>query len=156
METLLFCNVPKPYIYGPGVKNLPVNSGDARDTGSIPGLGRYPEGGRCNSFQYSCLENSMDRGAGLATVHGVAKNQTQLSLHTQDSQCQGFLIDVNTDRQLKSLPLKGSLLSLCLLPSNMNALPYRQSHFFIHDRSKRDQAVFSTVTTCRGCRPWGP
>ena len=138
------------------VKNLPANAGDRADVGSIRGSGRSIERGNGNPFQYSCLENSMDRGAGLATVHGVAKNQTQLSLHTQDSQCQGFLIDVNTDRQLKSLPLKGSLLSLCLLPSNMNALPYRQSHFFIHDRSKRDQAVFSTVTTCRGCRPWGP
>ena len=43
------------------VKNLPANAGDA---GSIPGSGRSPGGGNGNPFQYSCLENSMDRGAG--------------------------------------------------------------------------------------------
>ena len=49
------------------------------DLGSIPGLGR-PTGER-NGYplQYSCLENSMDRGAWGATVHGVAKNQTRLN-----------------------------------------------------------------------------
>ena len=50
------------------VKNLPVNAGDIRDTGSIPGLGRSP-GDQGNQLQYSCLENLMDRGAWRATVH---------------------------------------------------------------------------------------
>ena len=45
------------------VKNLPANAGDKRDTGSIPGLGRSPEGGHGNPLQCSCLENPMDRGA---------------------------------------------------------------------------------------------
>ena len=45
------------------VKNLPANAGDVRDVGSIPGLGRSPGGGNDNSFQYSSLENPMDRGA---------------------------------------------------------------------------------------------
>ena len=54
------------------VKNLPANAGDVRDASSIPGSGR----GHSNSLQYSCLENSMDRGAWKATVHGVAKSQT--------------------------------------------------------------------------------
>ena len=49
------------------------------DLGSIPGLGRSPEEGNGNPLQYSCLENSMDRGAWWATVHGVAKSRTQLS-----------------------------------------------------------------------------
>ena len=44
------------------VKNLPVSAGDARDTGSIPGLGRSPGIGNGNPPQYSCLENPMDRG----------------------------------------------------------------------------------------------
>ena len=44
------------------VKNLPANAVDAGDMGSIPGLGRSPGGGKGNSLQYSCLENSMDRG----------------------------------------------------------------------------------------------
>ena len=52
------------------VKNPPANAGYM---GSIPGLGRFP-GERCeNLFQYSCLENSMGRGAWLVTVHGVAR-----------------------------------------------------------------------------------
>ena len=61
------------------VKNLPVNAGDTGDAGLIPELGRSPEGGNSNPLQYSCQENPMDRGAWWATVHGVAKNQTQLS-----------------------------------------------------------------------------
>ena len=61
------------------VKNSPANAGDARDMGSIPGLGRYPGIGNGNPFQYSYLENSMDRGAWWAVVHGVAKSQMPLS-----------------------------------------------------------------------------
>ena len=58
------------------VKNLPANVGDAGDVGSIPGSGRSPGGEKGNSLQYSCLENSMDRGAWWATVHGLAKSDT--------------------------------------------------------------------------------
>ena len=62
---------------GSVVKNLPANAGDV---GSIPGWGRYPEGGNGNPFQYSCLENPMVRGAWRATVHGVVLNdRTQLN-----------------------------------------------------------------------------
>ena len=61
------------------VKNLPANAGDTRDASSIPGPGRSPGEGNGNPFQYSYLENSMDRGAWWAAVHGVAKNQTRLS-----------------------------------------------------------------------------
>ena len=43
-------------------KNPPANAGDARDAGSIPGLGRCPGEGNGNPLQYSCLENPMDRG----------------------------------------------------------------------------------------------
>ena len=60
------------------LKNLPANAEDIRDVGSIPGSGRSPGGGHDNSLWYSCLENSMDRGAWQATVHGFAKSQTQL------------------------------------------------------------------------------
>ena len=55
---------------GSMVKNPPANAGDM---GLIPGLGRSPGEGNGNPFQYSCLENPMDRGAWWATVHGVAK-----------------------------------------------------------------------------------
>ena len=64
------------------VKNLPANAGDTGDTGSIPGPVRSPKGGHGNPLQYSCLENSMDRGAWWATVHGVAQSQARLSTHT--------------------------------------------------------------------------
>ena len=59
---------------GTVVKNLPVNTGgDSRDMGSIPGSRSSPGGGNGNLLQYSCLENSMDRGAWRATVRGVAE-----------------------------------------------------------------------------------
>ena len=68
----------------PGVKNLPANAGDRRYLGSVPGLGRSPARGHSNPLQYSCLENSMDRGALWATVHGVPKSWTRLrQLSTQ-------------------------------------------------------------------------
>ena len=57
------------------VKNSPANEEDA---GSIPGSVKSPGGGNDNPLQYSSLENSMDRGAWWATVHGVTKSQTQL------------------------------------------------------------------------------
>ena len=49
------------------------------DPGLIPELERFLGEGNGNTLPYSCLENSMDRGAWRATVHGVAKSQTQLS-----------------------------------------------------------------------------
>ena len=58
------------------VKNPPTNVGDTRDVGSVSGLGRSLEGENGNPLQYSCLENSMDRGAWWATVHGVTKSRT--------------------------------------------------------------------------------
>ena len=61
------------------VKNPPANAGDTRDMDLIPGLGGSPEVGNGNLFQYSCLENSMERGAWWATDDGVAKSQTRLS-----------------------------------------------------------------------------
>ena len=60
------------------VKNLPANAEDIKDLGSVPGSGRFPAEGHGNPLQYSCLENPTDRGAWQATVHGVAKIQTQL------------------------------------------------------------------------------
>ena len=58
------------------VKNLPADAGDPRNAGSIPGLGRSSGGGNSNPPQYSCLENSVDRGAWQVTIHGVTKSQT--------------------------------------------------------------------------------
>ena len=61
------------------VKNSPANVGDTGDMSSISGLGKSPGEGNGNLLQYSCLENSMDRGVWWATVLGVAKSQTLLS-----------------------------------------------------------------------------
>ena len=58
------------------VKNLPVNVGDIRDTGSAPEMGTSPGEGHDNSLQYSFLENPMDRGAWQAIDYRVAKSQT--------------------------------------------------------------------------------
>ena len=58
------------------VKNLFANAGDM---GSIPVWGRSPGGGHGNPLQYSCLENSMDKRAWWAMVHGVTKSQARLS-----------------------------------------------------------------------------
>ena len=61
------------------VKNPPANAGDIRNLGLIPGCGRSPGEGNGYPLQYSCLENTMDRGAWCAIVHWVTKSQTQPS-----------------------------------------------------------------------------
>ena len=58
--------------------------GNSGDIGSILGFGRYPGGSCGNPLQYSCQENSMDRGAWQAIVYGVTKSQTQLSMCDDD------------------------------------------------------------------------
>ena len=58
------------------VKNSPADAEDVRDVGLIPGLGRSPGEGNAYPLQYSCLENPMDGGTWLATVHRVTKSQT--------------------------------------------------------------------------------
>ena len=65
-----------PLMGFPGSSVGEASAYNAEDPGSIPELGRYPGEGNGNPFQYSCLENSTDRGAWQATVHRVAKSQT--------------------------------------------------------------------------------
>ena len=55
------------------LNNLSAKAGGARDAGSVLGSGRSPGVGHDNPVQYSCLENSTDRGGCWATIHGVAK-----------------------------------------------------------------------------------
>ena len=63
-------HLPPPPCFPGGtvIKNLPTNAGGARDTGLIPGLGRSPREGKGYPLQYSCLENSVDRGVWQVTV----------------------------------------------------------------------------------------
>ena len=64
------------FLSGSGGKESACNAGDL---GLIPGWGRFPGEGNDNPLQYSCLENSMDRGACRATIHGVTKSWTWLN-----------------------------------------------------------------------------
>ena len=56
------------------VKNMPGNTVDLRNAGSILGLGRSPGGGHGNLLQYSCLANPMDKGASQVVVHRITKS----------------------------------------------------------------------------------
>ena len=68
------------------VKNTSANTGDVRDLGSVPGLGRSPGGGPSNSLQYSCLENPVDRGSWQASSLGLKELETteEARVHTND------------------------------------------------------------------------
>ena len=72
------------------VKNLLANAGEV---GSIPGSRRSPGEGNGNPLQYSCLENSMDRGAWWAIVHGVTKSRTRLSVFNGETDIENRLMD---------------------------------------------------------------
>ena len=72
-QLALISHASKNFPGGSGSKASAYNVGDPS---SIPGLGRSPGEGNGNPLQYSCLENPMDGGAWLATVHGVAKSRT--------------------------------------------------------------------------------
>ena len=73
------------FLGGSVVKNLPANTGDTRDMHSILGSGRFPGIGNSNPLQYSCLENSMDRGVWWVTVRGVTESDTTEHTCTVDS-----------------------------------------------------------------------
>ena len=60
----------------PGGSDSKESASNAGDPGMVPGSGRSPGEGNGNPLQYSCLENSMDRGAWRATIHGVARSWT--------------------------------------------------------------------------------
>ena len=80
-HSLLQPHMRKGFPDGSVGKESSWNVGDTRNVALIPGSGRSPDGGNSNLLQYSCLENSMDRGAWWATVCGVAKSHTWLSTH---------------------------------------------------------------------------
>ena len=63
----------------PGGSEVKASASNAGDPGSIPRSARFPGEGNGNPLQYSCLENTMDRGAWWAIVHEITKSQTRLS-----------------------------------------------------------------------------
>ena len=74
----LLKDMPMPLSYFPGDSDGKESASNVEDAGSIPGWERSPGGGNGNPLQYSCLENSRNRGVWWATVHGVAKSRTGL------------------------------------------------------------------------------
>ena len=100
------CIHHKGFPGGSVVKNPPAN---AEDAGSIPGLGRSLGVGNDNQLQYSCLKNSLDRGAWWATVHRVTTSQTQLNTHThtdhmlQQFHTSGYLAKGNKNTNSKDI-----------------------------------------------------
>ena len=98
------------------VKNLPANAGGAGDTGSIPGPEKSSGGGNSNPFQYSCLENPMDRGAWWAKVRGVAWSWTWLSTDPERV--------INTFRNLQWL--------LFLVYTSMSVVGHQEGSVYSH------------------------
>ena len=78
---LLSVSLIRDFPGGTTVENPPANAGDARDAGSVPGLGRLTGGGNGNPLQYSCLGSPVDRGAWRAPVHGVTESWMRLNTH---------------------------------------------------------------------------
>ena len=120
------------------VKNLPANAGGL---GLIPGWGRSPGGGHSNPVQFSCLWNPMDRGAWWATIHRVAKSQTQLkwlSTHTDGKTPHSI---INYPRGLDLWDLKPYHLRWIQRSNNRNrvynkcnALESSQNHCLVHGK----------------------
>ena len=79
---------------------------NAGDLGSISELGRFPGEGNGNPLQYSCLENSRDRGAQWATAHGVTKSQTRLSDLTLSLSTQNIQKESKSGKPRKSTHVK--------------------------------------------------
>ena len=109
---------------GTSGKEPSARVGDIRDVGWIPGSGRTPGGGHDNPLQYFCLENSTQREAWRATVHGVAKSQTQLRRLSTHMHLYLF------KSPIVCLRLYGALcewhIAFCHLPLNMFLIIYPQ------------------------------
>ena len=73
------------------------SAANARDTSSIPGSGRPPEGGNVKPLQYSCLENSMDRAAWQATVHGITESDMTEQLSTNARKCESDISEKESE-----------------------------------------------------------
>ena len=91
------------------VKHPSANAGDTGDLGLVSGLGLSPDVGNGNRLQYSCLENSKDRGAWWTIVQEVAKNRTWLSTHNQNSDSNKFNSPIKKSKLLSSDVLRNDL-----------------------------------------------
>ena len=159
-------------------KNPPAKQ---ETVGSIPGLGRCPREGNGYPLQYSCLENSMDRGAWLSTVHGVAKSDmtvTHTHTHTHTvgrafpppRPCPTWKQSRKQeapDVLLEQLPT--SPRDVCLLPEEERSpwrlglraalvanrsLTYRPAGLFLSETSHRPGSARCSGAWCRCSRRW--
>ena len=85
---------------GSVVKNLPANAGNAGDVGLIPGLGRSPEEGNGNPLQYSCLEDTTDRGIQWAIQSMRLWSLTRLSTHALQTTNEKFLLITLSEQKI--------------------------------------------------------
>ena len=106
------------------VKNLPASAGDARDAGLIPGLGRSPGVGNGNPLRYSCLENSMDRGAQQATAHGISRAGHDLAINNNSNINNTFSRSLLTRTEFDREDGKGKCLPGPLCPISKKTLFY--------------------------------
>ena len=114
------------------VKNLPANTGDTRDSDSVPGSGRYPGVENGNPIQYSCLGNPMDRGAWWATIHGVTKSQTCLRTAQHFSvMFRNFTLICCCERQFGSIVYDGNNTLMLMFFSLGAFLNYLFNNFLI-------------------------
>ena len=121
------------------VKNPPANAGDV---GSTLGLGRFPWKEMAKSLEYSCLENSMDRGAWRATVHGATKSLMQLNTHPTH-------IHRYPDTGTHTLELFTLSLNLTSLPRFWIKLEGTNIFFFFPCSKERKENNFSIRTEFR-------
>ena len=123
------------------------------DLGSIPELERSPREGNGNPLQYSCLGNPMDGGAWWATVHGVAKSQTRLSMHAATAREVPGLQELSTSLPLTAfsiLPSPGFCL-ISLLPTWWVYKLYNPSPDFVNKALLEHSAPLHVCTVRGGC-----
>ena len=102
-----------------GGSEVKVSASNAGNPGSIPGSGRSPGEGNGNPLQYSCLENPMDRGAWRATVHGVSKSQTQLTVQLDYKESSDRLLSFCVPKSLRIGTAAVKLKNTCFLEETL-------------------------------------
>ena len=110
------------------VKNPPANTADVRHAGLTPGSGRVPGGRPDYPFQYSCLENPMDRGAWQNMVHRVSKSRTQLkqlSMHTHTTEFRLLELEEILRHVAQNSYNAGNICLLCSQHTINALLPWR-------------------------------